>query len=60
MALKKYKPTSPGRRFMSVSGFEDVLFPFPGKLGAGNASWKWKQEGNPAARWPPARWSAPG
>ncbi|MEA2646288.1 MAG: large subunit ribosomal protein [Chloroflexota bacterium] len=24
MATKKYKPTSPGRRFMSVSGFEDI------------------------------------
>jgi large subunit ribosomal protein L2 len=24
MPLKKYKPTSPGRRFMSVSSFEDV------------------------------------
>jgi large subunit ribosomal protein L2 len=24
MALKKYKPTSPGRRFMSVSSFEEV------------------------------------
>src|SRR4026209_959859 len=24
MALKKYKPTSPGRRFMSVSTFEEV------------------------------------
>jgi len=24
MATKKYKPTSPGRRFMSVSGFEEV------------------------------------
>jgi large subunit ribosomal protein L2 len=28
MATKKYKPTSPGRRFMSVSAFEDVT---PGK-----------------------------
>ena len=24
MAVKKYKPTSPGRRFMAVSSFEDV------------------------------------
>ena len=24
MALKKYKPTSPGRRFMSVSDFKEV------------------------------------
>jgi large subunit ribosomal protein L2 len=24
MPLKKYKPTSPGRRFMSVSAFEEV------------------------------------
>src|SRR3982075_2869704 len=24
MPLKKYKPTSPGRRFMSVSAFEDL------------------------------------
>jgi large subunit ribosomal protein L2 len=24
MALKKYKPTSPGRRFMSVSSFEEI------------------------------------
>ena len=24
MPLKKYRPTSPGRRFMSVSAFEDV------------------------------------
>ena len=24
MALKKYKPTSPGRRFMTVSTFEEV------------------------------------
>src|SRR3982074_2074159 len=28
MAVKKYKPTSPGRRFMSVSTFSDVT---PGK-----------------------------
>ena len=24
MALRKYKPTSPGRRFRSVSAFDDV------------------------------------
>jgi large subunit ribosomal protein L2 len=24
MPVKKYKPTSPGRRFMSVSTFEEV------------------------------------
>ena len=24
MALKKFKPTSPGRRFMSVSAFDDI------------------------------------
>ena len=24
MALKKYKPTSPGRRFMATSGFEEI------------------------------------
>src|SRR5438445_10728238 len=24
MPVKKYKPTSPGRRFMSVSAFEDI------------------------------------
>ena len=24
MALKKYKPTSPGRRFMSVSSFDEI------------------------------------
>ncbi len=24
MALKKYKPTSPGRRFMTTSGFEEI------------------------------------
>src|ERR671921_2875867 len=31
MALKKYKPTSPGRRFMSVSTFEEVTKTKPEK-----------------------------
>src|SRR4029450_7272214 len=31
MALKKYKPTSPGRRFMSVSSFEEVTKTTPEK-----------------------------
>jgi large subunit ribosomal protein L2 len=31
MALKKYKPTSPGRRFMSVSTFEEVTKTTPEK-----------------------------
>ena len=31
MALKKYKPTSPGRRFMSVSTFEEVTKKEPEK-----------------------------
>ena len=31
MALKKYKPTSPGRRFMAVSGFEEVTRSEPEK-----------------------------
>jgi large subunit ribosomal protein L2 len=31
MALKKYKPTSPGRRFMSVSSFEEVTRSEPEK-----------------------------
>ncbi len=31
MALKKYKPTSPGRRFMSVSSFEEVTKTRPEK-----------------------------
>ena len=31
MALKKYKPTSPGRRFMSVSTFEEVTNTEPEK-----------------------------
>ena len=31
MALRKYKPTSPGRRFRSVSGFEDVAKKKPEK-----------------------------
>src|SRR6476469_3422159 len=31
MAVKKYKPTSPGRRFMAVSSFEDVTKKAPEK-----------------------------
>src|SRR6188768_1095074 len=31
MALKKYKPTSPGRRFMSVSSFEEITKTEPEK-----------------------------
>ncbi len=31
MPLKKYKPTSPGRRFMTVSGFDDVTKTEPEK-----------------------------
>src|SRR5947208_16646503 len=31
MALKKYKPTSPGRRFMTVSTFEEVTKTKPEK-----------------------------
>src|SRR6266550_3572866 len=31
MALKKFKPTSPGRRFMTVSGFEEVTRSKPEK-----------------------------
>src|SRR4026208_9289 len=31
MALKKFKPTSPGRRFMSVSSFEEVTKTEPEK-----------------------------
>src|SRR3954468_13638733 len=31
MALKKYKPTSPGRRFMPVSTFEEVTKTTPEK-----------------------------
>ena len=31
MALKKYKPTSPGRRFMSVSSFEEITRSEPEK-----------------------------
>ena len=31
MALKKYKPTSPGRRFMSVSTFEEITKTTPEK-----------------------------
>ena len=45
MAIKKYKPTSPGRRFMSVSTFEEIttdkpekslLRPLPNKAGRNN------------------------
>ncbi len=31
MALKKYKPTSPGRRFMATSGFEEITKSEPEK-----------------------------
>lgn len=31
MAIKKYKPTSPGRRFMSVSSFEEITTDRPEK-----------------------------
>ena len=31
MALKKYKPTSPGRRFQSVSDFADITTSTPEK-----------------------------
>src|SRR5438046_9800674 len=31
MALRKYKPTSPGRRFMSVSSFEEITKSEPEK-----------------------------
>src|SRR5687767_15856007 len=31
MALRRYKPTSPGRRFMSVSSFEEVTKTEPEK-----------------------------
>ena len=31
MALKKYKPTRPGRRFMTVSTFEEVTKTTPEK-----------------------------
>ena len=31
MALRKYKPTSPGRRFRTVSGFEDITKSTPEK-----------------------------
>ena len=31
MALKKYKPTSPGRRFMATSSFEEVTKAEPEK-----------------------------
>src|SRR5918999_4196793 len=31
MALKKYKPTSPGRRFMATSGFEEITKKEPEK-----------------------------
>jgi len=31
MALRKYKPTSPGRRFMSVSSFDEITKSEPEK-----------------------------
>jgi len=31
MAVKKYKPTSPGRRFMSVNTFEEITATKPEK-----------------------------
>ncbi|MDQ6856576.1 MAG: 50S ribosomal protein L2, partial [Candidatus Dormibacteraeota bacterium] len=31
MPIKRYKPTSPGRRFMSVSSFEEVTRGTPEK-----------------------------
>ena len=31
MAIKKYKPTSPGRREMSVSAFEEITTSTPEK-----------------------------
>ena len=31
MAIKKYKPTSPARRFMSVSTFEEITTTTPEK-----------------------------
>ncbi|GMA57044.1 hypothetical protein GCM10025858_15470 [Alicyclobacillus sacchari] len=31
MAIKKYRPTSPGRRFMSVSTFEEITTDKPEK-----------------------------
>lgn len=31
MAIKKYKPTSPARRFMSVSAFEEITCTTPEK-----------------------------
>jgi large subunit ribosomal protein L2 len=31
MAVKKYKPTSPGRRFMAVSSFDEVTKKAPEK-----------------------------
>ena len=31
MPLKKFKPTSPGRRFMTVSGFDEVTRSKPEK-----------------------------
>jgi large subunit ribosomal protein L2 len=37
MALRKYKPTSPGRRFRSVSSFEEVSKREPEKSLVGRA-----------------------
>ena len=31
MAIRRYKPTSPGRRFMSVSSFEEITKTEPEK-----------------------------
>ena len=32
MAIKKYKPTSPARRFMSVSTYEEITTTTPEKV----------------------------
>jgi large subunit ribosomal protein L2 len=40
MALRKYKPTSPGRRFRSVSSFEEVTKREPEKSLVGPAKRK--------------------
>ena len=40
MALKKFKPTSPGRRFMTVSGFEEVTKSKPEKSLTGSVKKK--------------------
>lgn len=36
MAIKKYKPTSPARRFMSVSAFEEITAKSPERSLLGN------------------------